>query len=94
MEEQSSPGFGEWNVTQFIDNDTICLAKLADNFTGIAFNLFFDQGVYEVNCIMEPNFLALRDEGRSQGNGNMGFAGSSPANKDKIVGILCELANV
>ncbi len=92
VEDKRSAGFREWNITQFINDDTIRLTKLTDNFTGIAFSLFFDQGVYEINCIMEPNFLALCDEGGSQGNGNMGFTGSSPANKDQIMGIFRELS--
>ena len=42
---------------------------------------------------MEAGFLTLCDEGRSQSNGNMGFPGSGAANKDQVVGILCELTS-
>ncbi len=62
MEEERPAGFREGNVTQFINDDTIRLTKLADDFAGIAFSLFLDQGVYEINCIVEAGFLTLCDE--------------------------------
>jgi len=62
VEEKRSSGFGERNVTQFINDDTICLTKLTDDFAGIAFSLFLNQGVDKINRIVEPDFLTLCDE--------------------------------
>ena len=42
---KGSAGFGEWNIDQFVDDDTICLAELADEFASIPFGLFLDEGV-------------------------------------------------
>lgn len=42
MKELCSTRFREWNVAQFIKDDAISLAELADNFTGVSLNLFPD----------------------------------------------------
>ena len=63
VEEKSSAGFGEWNIAQFIDDDTICLAKLTDEFAGISFGLFLNQCVNEIDCVM------TRRAARSSKNG-------------------------
>jgi len=34
VKEQCSARFGEWNVAQFIDDNAMGLAELADDFTG------------------------------------------------------------
>ena len=77
VKEERPTGFGERNITQFINDDTVCLTELADKFTSITFSLFLNQSVNEIYCVMETNFLALCDEGCSQGNGNMSFKSCS-----------------
>ena len=52
MEEERPARFGERDIAQFINDDTIGLTELTDELTGIAFSLFLDQGVNEINCIM------------------------------------------
>ena len=59
---------------------------------GISLGLFFNQGIDEIDSIVEACLFALIDKRRTQGDSNMGFTGSGATNKDQIVGILCKLA--
>ena len=48
VEQQRPAGFRERDVSQLINDHTIHLGKLADDFTRISLGLFFDQGIYEI----------------------------------------------
>ena len=92
VEEQGFTEFWKGNVTQFINDDTMGLAELADELASVAFRLFSYQSIDEINSIMEADLLALVDKRCSKGNGDMGLAGSSAAYQGQVVSILCELA--
>ena len=61
MEEQCAPRFGEWDVTQFINDDTVQRRQLSYDFPGISFGLFLDQGIDKIDGVEEPGLLAVVD---------------------------------
>ena len=82
MEQQRPARFWERDVSQFINNHTIHLGQLANDFASVSFRLFPDQGVDKINSIVEACLLTLIDERRAQSNGDVGFTGSGAADKD------------
>jgi len=50
------------------------------------------KAIYEIDSIVETRLFALIDKRCAQGDSKMGFAGSSAADKNQIVGIRCKLA--
>lgn len=76
MEQQRPAGFGERDVPQFVNDHAVHLGKLPDDFTGVSLGLFFNQGIDEIDSIVEACLFALIDERGTQCDSNMGFAGS------------------
>jgi len=48
MEQQRPAGFGEWDVSQLINDHTVHLGKLPDDFASISLGLFFNEGIDEL----------------------------------------------
>ena len=74
----SGAGF-RGDVSQFINDHTIHLGQLANNFASVSFRLFPYQGIDEIDS--PACLLTLIDERRAQSNGDVGFAGSGAADK-------------
>ena len=87
VEQQRPAGFRERDVSQFINDHTIHLGQLANNFASVSFRLFPYQGIDEIDSIVEACLLTLIDERRAQSNGDVGFAGSGAADKNYTNGI-------
>ena len=49
-------------------------------------SLFALQQIDEINCVVEAHALALMDRGHTEGNGQMGFAGTGAADQNQVVG--------
>ena len=70
VEQQRPAGFRERDVSQFINDHTIHLGQLANNFASVSFRLFPYQGIDEIDSIVEACLLTLIDERRAQSNGD------------------------
>ena len=57
MEQHSSAGFWERNVSQFIHDDTISGNQLLLQLTAFALSFLFDQDLDQIQCIKEADFL-------------------------------------
>ncbi len=61
VKQQRPARFREGNISQLINDDTICLGHLPDQFPGVSLCLFFDQGVYEINPCQQCMPLHARE---------------------------------
>ena len=92
VEQQRAAGFRERDVAQFVDDDAIHGCQLPDDFPCIAFGLFLDQCVDQIDCVEEACLLAIVDQRGSERDGDVGFACASSAHQNEVVGIFGELA--
>jgi len=92
MKQQRPAGFWKWNIAKLVDDDAIQRCQLLDDLSGISLSLLRDQGIDQIDGVIEPNPLALIDQVGSQGDRDMRFAGAGAANKNDVVRVLGELA--
>ncbi len=78
MEQQRPAGFRERDVPQLINDHAIHLGKLPDDFASISLGLFFNQGIDEIDSIVEAGLFSLIDKRRPQGDSNMGLPVPAP----------------
>jgi len=94
MKQQRPAGFWKRNIAKLVDDHAIQRCQLLDDLSGVSLSLLRDQGIDQIDGVIEPNPLALIDQVGSQGDRDMRFAGAGAGSADKndVVRVLGELA--
>ena len=76
VEQQLPAGLAEWEIADFVDNDEIVAKQFLGQAAAPARGLLLFELVDEIDEIEEPSSSTATDDGGSDGNAQMGFAGS------------------
>ena len=92
MEQQRPPGLWKRDISEFVDDDAIEGGQLLDDLPGVSLGLLCDQGIDQIDGVVEPNPLTPIDQVGPQGDGDVRFAGAGSTDEDDVVRVVGELA--
>src|SRR5882672_1871782 len=84
MEQQLSAGLAEREIAELVDDDEIVAQQFFGQPAALARSLLLLELVDEIDEVEEPPPGARADHGASDGNAEMGFAGTGAADEDGV----------
>lgn len=92
MKQQRPAGLGERDIAKFIDDDTIQGGQLLDDLPGVALDLLCNEGIDQIDGIMEAHPFPSIDQVGPERDGNVRLAGAGSTDEDDVVRVIGELA--
>jgi hypothetical protein len=92
VKQQRPAGLWKWDIAELVDDDAIHGRQLSDDLPGATFGLLRDQGIDQIDSVIEAHPLAPIDQTGPEGDGNVRLASAGSSDKNDVMGVISELA--
>jgi hypothetical protein len=92
MKQQRPAGLGKRDIAKFIDDDAIQGGQLLDDLPGVALGLLCNEGIDQIDGIIEAHPLAPIDQVGPERDGNVCLSSAGSTDEDDVVRVIGELA--
>ncbi len=91
MKQQRPARFREWDIAEFVDDDAIQSGQLLDDFPWVSLGLLCDEGVDQIDGIVEAYPLSSIDQVGPERDGNVRLSSASSPDEDDVMRVISEL---